>query len=366
MRNWEPVFNYEHRQPAGTVKGKWCGYCITLYGSDAKYRTNSGVKGVSAVYVNPETLEVWHDFSLADKYGGEARLPSEPIVGPWVDETPEVVETASVVEARLKRAFIDSSLSTRATLALKVERNGSEYVDHYASNYFWRKFSQVVGEALSKVRAIKTRKTKWNIIVEYNGGVSRLVSGDGLNSAEVNSIKDVLDSKLVEATGGMRKRGKPRTRARDENDKPRPKKPKAPKKPPTPKKPPAPKSVIVNKPAEPVKVKPVAKPPKPPKPSMTPDYDEDAHVELIDGPRLLAPQPQPETLTLLELEQIIRRQFERSADQLPAPAWEIIKRNYGSRMSQAFKDKYEKQLAPAVTVSAAFKAITRAMRRECR
>jgi hypothetical protein len=363
MPNWEPAFQYEHRQPAGTVKGKWCAYCITLYGSGVQYRTKNGVKGVSAVYVNPDTLEVWHDFSLADKYGGEARLPSEPILGPW---TEEVIETAAVVEARVKRAFIDKSLSARATLAVKIERNGADFIDHYASNYFWRKFSKDVTDIISKVRSIKTRKTKWNIVVEYNGGVSRLVSGDGLNKTELDSVKEALDSKLVEATGGVRKRGKPRTRARDENDKPirkpQPKRPKAPKKPAAPKKPPVPKSVVVNKPATPVKVKPL---PKPPKLSTDPDED-DAHVDLIDGPRLLAPQPQPEILSLLELERIIRQQFERSAEQLPPPAWEIIKRNYGQRMSQAFKDKYEKQLAPATVVSAAFKAITRALRRESR
>lgn len=256
MRNWETVFQYENRQPAGTVKGKWCGYCITLYGSGVKYRTKTGVRGVSGVYVNPDTLEVWHDFSLADKYGGDARLPSEPIVGPW---TEEVVETASVVEARLKRAFIDKGLSARATLALKLERNGADFTDHYASNYFWRKFSKAVASAISKIRSIKTRKNKWSIVVEYNGGQSRLVSGDGLNKSELEAVKEALDAQLVESTGGMRKRGKPRTRARDENDKPvrkpQPKKPKDPKKPAAPKKPPVPKSTIVRpqppkKPAE--------------------------------------------------------------------------------------------------------------------
>lgn len=359
MPNWEPVFNYEDRQPAGTVKGKWCGYCITLYGSGVKYRTKHGVKGVSGVYVNPETLEVWHDYSLADKYGGEERLPSEPIVGPW---TEEVVETASVVEARLKRAFIDKSLSARATLALKLERNGSDFVDHYASNYFWRKFSKVVASVISKARSIKTRKNKWSIVVEYNGGQSRLVSGDGLNKAELETIKEALDAQLVEATGGKRGRGRPRTRVRDENDKPvrktQPKKPAA-DKPTKPKKPPVPKSTIV-KPQAPKKPAPPAV-----QKTSTEQY-EDSHIDLLDGPKLLAQQPQPETLSVLELERIIRQQFERSADQLPPAAWEIIKRNYGARMSPAFKDKYEKQLNPPTVVSAAFKLINRALRRESR
>lgn len=89
MPNWEPVFQYENKQPPGTVKGKWCGYCISLYGSDVKYKTSSGIRGVSAVYVNPETLEVWSDYMFADKYDQSRRKPGTPITGPWVDEPEE-------------------------------------------------------------------------------------------------------------------------------------------------------------------------------------------------------------------------------------------------------------------------------------
>ena len=128
MPNWEPVFQYENKQPPGTVKGKWCGYCISLYGSDVKYKTSSGIRGVSAVYVNPETLEVWSDYMFADKYDQSQRKPGTPITGPWVDEpeeaaSPDPVDAVAAAEPpQDRRQDLCSKLKTKYNLDLDPER----------------------------------------------------------------------------------------------------------------------------------------------------------------------------------------------------------------------------------------------------
>lgn len=367
MPNWDPVFSNEDKQPVGTVKAKWCAYCITTYEQPpTQYATDVGIKGVSAVYVNKDTLEVWTDYMLSrpDFDGQPSR---SAIVGPYVAPAEENVAEASVVEARLKQAFIDKALSARATLAIKIVRDRQLLTPYYASNYFWRKFSKTINETLTALRELRTRKNQWSVTLEYNAGVSRLVAAEGLNTPDLEKIKTVLDDALVEATGGHKGRGRPRTRVRDEQDKPQRKK--YPPKPGIAKKKPAvkpkPPLAPTSKPSSTiVKPKPVVN--KPAVPSKPKDHDEDldSYVEMIDGPRLVAPQPPANTqISTLELERTIRKQFERSASELPASAWEIIKRNYGTRMSDEFKEKYRKQLEPDLVTGSALHRIARALNR---
>ena len=343
MPNWEPIFNNEDKQPAGTVKAKWCGYGITTYETvPSEYKTKTGIRGVSACYVNKETLEVWDDHAMSrPDYKGKADL---------------IIKEEQTVEARVKRAFIDKSLSPKSTLAIKLESANGQVTDYYASNYFWRKFNVKVAEAIASLSSMKPRSKTWSISLNYERGVSSVLSATGLNSPDLARVKEALDSHLSEATGGLKSRGRPRTRARTAEDKPIPKQ--------RPKKNSIPGTQKISKPVKPSTVriapaapkvpvpkikapKPVINKPSAPRSVKDEDFDDDAHVDLIDGPKLAAPVQQPEEFSLLELEKIIRKQFERSASELGAGAWEIVLRNYRSRMPASFLEKYKQQINEA-------------------